>query len=562
MYTIGRQCQLDFRGFEIEPSRLNWLHEWSLSFVICISHITIGKVTEFAASPTTPQILLSMSYKRQTAVEPSAVSSLARRAPEILVALLVIALAGLVRWLASRGDFWLDEIWTWLLVQQQVRTDFDVITRILHDNNHILNSWVMFRMGPEQSLGLYRLPAVIAGTAAVALAGWQARSRSTAEVVVAMLLTGWSFILVHYSSEARGYAYMLFFGMLTYCAQARFDRSLSWLSGIGFSLACVGGFLAQFAFVFMYVGIGVWQAWSLWRDPSRRRFWMLLLVHLPPLTLLSVLYALNPFKVGGADVIPTVYVIRMALSLAVGGPEYGTGSWVAAAGSLVVLIAGIIWLWRADRSEGVFFFTGIILAPVLVMLITGYGHLLPRHLLIPILLWQLLAARCLSQLWNRAWMGRGLMVLLLVISLAINFWPIERLLKDGRGNYVAALQFMSAETKLPVVTVGSNHDDRNRKIILFYTGQFFMPGDHPRAKLPIYIDQNKLAELRPEWFLLHSQEHNFDPPPSLKLGDNEYQLRKKFPYSTLSGWHWAVYQTDKPSPIPDSWKRMIQQQPL
>ena len=144
------------------------------------------------------------------------------------------------------------------------------------------------------------------------------------------------------------------------------------------------------------------------------------------------------------------------------------------------------------------------------------------------------------------------MTVLMAASLAVNFFPMSRLLEFGRGGYLAALQFMSDESKLPVMTIGSDHNDRNSMLINFFRKH----GDlqKSQAKYPLMIPQQGFAEVSPEWFIIHSQSHDFQPPPTpppeARPPAGKYQLRKWYPYSTLSGWHWAIYQTETPTPLP------------
>ena len=44
-------------------------------------------------------------------------------------------------------DFWFDEAWSWLLVQQLVASPLDVLTRVHVDNNHPLNSLFLYLFG-------------------------------------------------------------------------------------------------------------------------------------------------------------------------------------------------------------------------------------------------------------------------------------------------------------------------------------------------------------------------------------------------------------------------------
>src|SRR6476620_3483199 len=79
---------------------------------------------------------------------------------------IAIALAVVLRFWASLDNFWLDEIWSWMMVRQ-LKSPLEVFTRLHHDNNHYLNTLVLYAFGPDAPLYLYRLPAVLAGTGAV-----------------------------------------------------------------------------------------------------------------------------------------------------------------------------------------------------------------------------------------------------------------------------------------------------------------------------------------------------------------------------------------------------------
>lgn len=464
----------------------------------------------------------------------------------------LVGLAGLLRWGASRGDFWFDEVWTWLLVFQDVRTDWDVVTRVQIDNNHFLNTWMIFRLGLERHWTVYRLPAVLAGTAAVLFAGWQGAQRSVREMLLALLLTGGSFLLIHYSSEARGYGYLMGCTMLTCFALQRFERNLGWGAGLAVSVGCVLGFLAQFTFAFCYLAVGVWTMIAVIRNPSGRRCLGYGLLHVPPLALLLTLYVVHQPKVGGADIIPTLDVIRMAFALAAGGPQTGPLSWGVAGVMAALLGVSLCHVWKVDRLRGAFYASAILAGPVVVVLVTGYAHLLPRHLLIPILFAQLLAAEWLAS--PHVWSGgrRVFLCGMLLVWGAANALALGDLFQHGRGRYVAALRYMAQHSHDPhgYVLVGSDHDDRNSMLINFFAAQSQIPGrDFPELGKVRYVPQGQFQAVHPEWFVVHSQAARFDPPPDLNVAGMTYTLRQMYRYSTLSGWHWGVYQRQGEVPV-------------
>ncbi|TIT25126.1 MAG: hypothetical protein E5W81_04450 [Mesorhizobium sp.] len=68
-----------------------------------------------------------------------------------LLAALVIAVTGLVlRLLGARGDLWLDEIWSFALIEPLTSID-QIFWRVNHDNNHFLNSVYLYLIGPDAS---------------------------------------------------------------------------------------------------------------------------------------------------------------------------------------------------------------------------------------------------------------------------------------------------------------------------------------------------------------------------------------------------------------------------
>src|SRR5258707_11952356 len=122
-----------------------------------------------------------------------------RRVPGLL---LLVAAAGLLRLAAARDDLWLDEIWS-LSLAARVHRALDVFTSLHHDNNHYLVTLWMFLLGDNAAGFWYRLPSVLAGTAAVALAYFAGQKLGGNAGVFAAILTALSLPLVVYSSEAR-----------------------------------------------------------------------------------------------------------------------------------------------------------------------------------------------------------------------------------------------------------------------------------------------------------------------------------------------------------------------
>jgi len=181
-----------------------------------------------------------------------------------ILAFFVIAAAGVLRLIGARGDLWLDEIWTLRLIAP-VGSVGEILLDIGHDNNHHLNSIYLYLIGPEASSLAQRGLAVVLGTATVAVAGLAAAPRGQAAVIFAMLLFGFAYPMVHYGSEARGYAGLVLFLLLAVVFLERaLDRS-DWRLRHSLGAAIGLGLLCHLTMVAGAAILAAWTIWVLWR---------------------------------------------------------------------------------------------------------------------------------------------------------------------------------------------------------------------------------------------------------------------------------------------------------
>jgi uncharacterized membrane protein len=226
----------------------------------------------------------------------------------------LVALGCGLRLAATGGDLWLDEVWSLWMISNEVRTPLDLVRgEMRHDNNHLLNSAWLYLLGPDQRPATYRMPAVIAGTAAVALAWMLGRRRGLASAMACGLAVAVDSMLVDTGSEARGY------GLLSLCVLASQTALLAgfapalgeptvgraecprpgppggWpgLWTLVFNLASVFGFLAHLTFVFCYGASLIWSAWlvaTVRGSPLHHRIAAFALWHALPATTLVAVY--------------------------------------------------------------------------------------------------------------------------------------------------------------------------------------------------------------------------------------------------------------------------------
>lgn len=456
----------------------------------------------------------------------------------------VVVGAALLRVAASRGDFWLDEIWSWTFARQAASA-LDIFTRFPHDNNHILNTLFLYFLGDQRHWIVYRIPSVLAGVGTVILAGLIGRQTSRLAALTAMLLTGGSFLLVLYDSEARGYGLVIFFALLSLYVVDQYTRRSSWALAVTFALAAVLGLLSHLTYVHGYVGILVW---SVYRFATPWRGWRGFLVdlarcHALPLAALLALYFgyVRRMNVGGGPPYSLVDVLVSTLSLTVGGPETGRAAVVVGLLAGLVVLVSLVALVRGQRDQLLLFGTAILLSPTLLLLADRPPALFPRYFLVPIALFLLLLSRFLGGIYRRGLAGKLGYFVLLLAFLCANGVHIAGLLQRGRGHYLDALRYMGGHTSSPVVSIGSDHDFRNSMVVNFYTRYL------PAHKHAVYYDRASWPAGGSEWFLIHSQSPGHVPPVAIVAHGARYRLVKDYPFAGLSGWHWYVYHnTDYP----------------
>jgi hypothetical protein len=441
------------------------------------------------------------------------------------------------------SDFWLDEIWT-LDIARELRSPLELFTEVRHSNNHHLNTFLYYLLDPLVGDGghwsLYRAPSLLAGVGGVVLA-WSVACRiGRLEAVFACLLTTASYPLIHFSSEGRGYALVILFALASTLALQRFAERKSWWSAAGFwGLACLG-FLSHLLYLHAFAALALWLPLHLARRGERGRAIPLRLLQCftPPSAFLAWFYFfdISRTKIGGGPAYELSDVVVKAASYAGGGPATGPLALAAAGLTAAISLAAVAWLWRSGRSEWLLFLVVMFLSPTLVLAVMRPDVMFVRYFLLSVA-FGLIAVGCLlAVMWRRGGAGRLAACALVLLFLVGNGVNVAGFYRHGRGAYLETLLFMLDRTpnRRPVVT--SDHDFRNRTVILYYN-RFLPP-----SRQVVYAKRAR----SPEWLLLHRIGELGEVMPV--VGDRSgtrYQLRKVSPYSDLSGWHWLLYRKQR-----------------
>ena len=470
--------------------------------------------------------------------------------------IVVVVLVGAVlRLLGLRTELWMDEILSLKLVGA-LESPLGVFTSIHHDNNHYLNSLWLFAVGADAQWWQMRLVAVVFGILLVPLAYWAALDWGRPAALVAALLVGLSYPMIHYSSEARGYAHVLVFALTSWI----FFRN--WLGtgkagwGVAYALSASLGFLSHLGFATVFASLLVWSAFDILsaRGDRVQRLGRHAAVQLLPAITVALLYLVDVryLEVAGGPPVTTVSSWLAAGALLVGDAP----GWLAAAVALVTASAvalELVRMFRDGESEALFF-AFVLFFPLANGVISI--HASQRYYLTALLFALLLLARFIVKAMSGSDRRRWSVAALLIAVVVLNLVQAVRFLEIGRGKYLEAVADMAAVSAADRPTVAGNHDLGQILAIEYY--ERFVSGQpsfeyfcrRPGAPGCERFRQPHGADgPAPEFFVAASTRNRFAPPASLEIPNlADYSLMAVYPKYGLSGLSWAVYRSSDRTP--------------
>jgi hypothetical protein len=455
----------------------------------------------------------------------------------------LVAIGAVLRLLGARGELCLDEIWT--LNQIAPVTDIgQILVHLSNDNNHVLNSIYVWAVGgAERSPLVLRALSIALGTASIAAAGLVASARGRSAALIAMLGFAASYPLVHYGSEARGYAGLVLFALLAIaCLQRQFvapePRTREAL-GLAIGL----GLFAHLNMAAAATMLALWTAWVIWRrtGEARQAAQTTLAIFTPALawtlvvgTCIALGWYLHSFQVGNFPFAPETFIAGygLLLRLAAGLPEQ-VPAWLCVA-CAVGAVAGAAWLRRNDDDPMMSLYVGaVILLPAAMFVARLPNTEFPRHFMFSAVVFLLFAADLLSRAWQRRGGYRAMAIALLVAFVAGNAVSISRFLENGRGHYGDAVAEMGAQGAF---VYSSDHDLRNSMLAGFYAKKLGIAAD--------YVPKADICDRMPDWWL--SENSPAPLPEHFALARTTCTLRLErqhlYPVWGLSGGPLAVYR--------------------
>jgi len=458
----------------------------------------------------------------------------------ILLALLVAATV--LRLPGCFNDFWLDEIWT-LDILNRLDGFTDIFTSFDHSNNHHLNTMIFYLLGNCDHWAWYRVHSMLAGIGTIVLAWLLASRAGRAEAILSVLLLSGSYLMIHFSSEARGYSLVIFFAFSAFYAALRIaERRGGWLWIVVIWISAILGFLAHLIYLHAFVALAVWLFIRFMKEErslikAARRAAVCLGV---PAFFFGwfFLFVVREMTIGGATGIGLQEVIVKTLSYTGGGPAEGLPAiWIAAATGGILLWA-LVRLRQQKNSEWIFHLIVIVLSPALVIAVEKPEELFVRYFLVGTAFGLLAAAYLLADLFRRGGRSRLLAVVLVALYLAGNGINVANFYEHGRGGYQEGLQYMVDHTKGEVITLTNDQKLRNKMPVDYYA-RFL-----DQERRIEYFDFRSCPPQGAMWMILHKvgRPDKIRQRMSSRFGPASYKLVKHLPYSDLSGYHWFIYQ--------------------
>lgn len=465
------------------------------------------------------------------------------KGPAIALIALITAF-GALRAASALNDLYIDEIWS-LHFASRAGSLFDIFS-VKHDNNHILNTIYLYLVGNGSLLSSVppvflhqRLLSVFAGALSLGVLAYTGLKRGFIEAATLVVIAGASYPLVLYSSEARGYASAILFALVSFALAERWVKARSHIV-LPFYWAFVAlGLLSHSSFVYVLLALGGWSiAERLKGGFNRRAVTEIIAFNAIPFATLGALYIffISGITIGGGSEGDTAGAVLQALAKAFGVPGDWRASGLIGAAIALFFFGWGLFLEAKDSRRWVFFALCIVVAPAFTIAVTKPEFFYFRYFLVAFPFLYMLASFALAKAFRASLVGKAFYAVCMVLFLASNLYADWKLVKEGRGGYYDAMMYMADNTEGSGITVGSDHDFRNKAVLSFYT-KFL-----PEGKVVRYFDRNEWPENSPDWLILHSVEADRKPYERTFETGVEYTLQSSYGFSGDSGFSWHIYR--------------------
>ena len=459
------------------------------------------------------------------------------------VLILLLAGAAALRAPGLFSDLWLDEIWSLELVRG-ARSWTDVFLRITLDNNHHLNSLYLYVVGEGAPASVYRLLAFAAGIGTVAGAWAVTKRDGRVTQALAGIMFGTSYLMVFYSSEARGYAPVVCLSLWAWFFLEHHSRDPRPRYMLGLAICCLLGALAHRTFAFFLVGGYVWYDAHQQRSGRslRNATRVTLAAFGLPFTLVALLamIAWRGTTLGDGPVETPGAIALRTLSYLGGWTGGGPLAWVAATLVAILFTASLALFWRRHDDRWILFLTTSVVLPLIFVAAGQPVVLSPRYFLVPSTFVLLAVASAVGWVLRERGIRRFLATAAAVAVIAPNLAAAFRPDAFNRGQYRAAMSDAALDARSSTVSVGSDgrfrgHEFRTRMLVDHH-GRAALPGVDVR-----YVTSADATGEGPAWVIAESLTHD-SPAQTVDWGGRTYSFHRTYSAGGLSGISWHLYR--------------------
>ena len=463
------------------------------------------------------------------------------------ISLFAITLAGfLLRVLAARGELWLDEIWS-LMLLEDLAAAHEIFWKISHLNNHLLNSLWLWITGPDAPPVWQRFASIALGTATIpAAAVFIRRHAGDAGGLACALIFAFGHIFVHYGSEARGYGGLVL--MIVLCADAA-DRLMAEpkrrAPAIQFGIFAALGCLFHYTMSLAIGACGAGAALLLAANRDRWREHRLALLRLGAATIAGLLPATICFFLA-ASVKPFLTGERTPFSYAdlaeglAGMARSTLGLPAALPDPLMQVLAALLAAGALALCPGRLrapALVALVVLPLLEIWLALPNLHYPRFHLPAACFLALAAGAGLGLLWTRGGWRRGVAMGLGAVGLLGHGALVAELLTHGRGDGAGAVALMTQ--------AGPARYDGDFPAETSWVVAFHLQRGHKQDLTP--VASGAACETHADWFIATNWRGS---RPA--LGNREifgpaacpgvFARVAHYPTARLSGLDWTLYR--------------------
>lgn len=456
--------------------------------------------------------------------------------------------AGLMlRVFATGGELWLDEVWS-LLKIADLSSPLEILTKVKHDNNHLLNSLWMWVWGPLQTPFIYRAPSLLfSALLLILLMASKPTEGSVRASMLWLILVAFSYPLILQGVEARGYSLTLLCATLAFLSLVEVSKNPSSRRAIfTFSAAGIIGSLSHAIYLLFLAPSIVWLIWRLSAPPlkahSRAVLWLCITPPILFACLLTFTFYRN-MEIGGAPRLPYLEVAASTISVSCGGeplssihPAVTGGSLILAFAVTLVCLAELV-AWLRSGSPIAWLVGLILVTPWIVVSVLQPHFILPRYFIIQILFAYLLAARFLERLMRQGRVGAAIAVALLGAYIFGNTTHSLTLATMGRSHFVEIFEALASRNQDGAITVGGDQDFQNG-LRLQYAHMIA-----PSTSRLVYVRTYREALTPPRFIIRETLEAYTVFPDEITLSQGtRYRAIQRYRAPLLNGSHVTVYE--------------------